>query len=758
MDTLNVEHGFTWDQMGCFQLVDGINMPTLMDDGLLLSSGNTVTAETLLENREYCRQGCGTLNFASLSSDSIIKHANSKQYGSHLTTSHNSNCTTNHTQILGSQQSSFASTEYNSNSYLHSTTETQVHPSIRGNSSYSISYLEGAQSSKKDTNRRKRTYNSQNRGHSGNTAVNNMQGHLEKSASVKGRSKKVRETLEDYTYSKMYVSSGECSSQGISGVVTEDLSSIKYYEGFKLPLGDLGRKMLLKKLREIHTQNPTKMEKALTDHGLSYTRIRFASVQQLFKISYVCDVFDYALSIHCEFGRPRHRDSTKAANLSTNNIQSNAPQSSAQVSTPASSPAGSDLSNIIEPYEGSASMNESSIIKISSKPNSIGEVELNSRSPNGSPCSYSSYTSGINEYCQDHQFSSKTPLTGDKGIYNDPNSPMSIFTASYTPPMTNKKRLEIGSVYNFSPPPIPVAASTVEDQTLCGDSSKSVNEQNTMQQGNGDIISVNKESQFLSNLNCSESTSNLIANSTIYNDEDRTPNLYGVPHALNASQFIPRIHSSVTSKYEDFSHCIQEISSNKELGSLSLSSSVVKPITKRQRLKSKRKYVDKNMGRSELVDSLTENYPVDVNVLADFVTHEYGLHDVTASVTTPYHILDIEDLHLGAYESSADQNSSIYSGTVDINEGSACCLPYGTSLVLSTTVDINNIQHQEISGDSLVSSFYVLAQQGTNGCMDEVIEPVGYVPLSEGIHNVGMFHSVEMDSNSIDLGCQVISI
>ncbi|KAH8739222.1 hypothetical protein FG386_000698 [Cryptosporidium ryanae] len=325
-------------------------------------------------------------------------------------------------------------------------------------------------------------------------------------SSSKARNRRTRENSEDFytssskNYSQREGSNGCQMGSGSSPNLSEDLNSIKYYEGFKLPLGDLGRKMLLKKLREIHTQNPTKMEKALTDHGLSYTRIRFASVQQLFKISYVCDVFDYALSIHCEFGRPRHRDSSKGASA-------NSGSGGVQIFSPgvASSPSSQNPSDSKRPTDSSSPQNSGFITGNSlmciGPQNAIDEnyvnsgnqkhldLGLDSYTPDTSPCGShrsGSSTSSVSTTTSANSISGPncdSTLSNSKELLvnkleNDLVSPISIFSANCSPSSSQKKRKTSGkssspsgSSYNFTPPPIPVTGShiDVQSQLVFGD-------------------------------------------------------------------------------------------------------------------------------------------------------------------------------------------------------------------------------------------------------------------------------------------------
>ncbi|KAH7650283.1 hypothetical protein FG379_003355 [Cryptosporidium bovis] len=343
------------------------------------------------------------------------------------------------------------------------------------------------------------------RGGDVNNKVSCNQNSVGVKSSSKTRNRRVKENSEDFSanncsknYSQRDGNSGCQIGSGSLPNLSEDLNSIKYYEGFKLPLGDLGRKMLLKKLREIHTQNPTKMEKALTDHGLSYTRIRFASVQQLFKISYVCDVFDYALSIHCEFGRPRHRDSSKGAN--GNNANGGVQISSSVASSPSSRNSPDSKRSIDSSSHNSGFVTGSNLMCIESQ-NIIDEnymntsnqknldLELDSCTPETSPCGShrsGSSTSSVSTTASANSISGSncgliTPDSKDRStnkMDNDLSSPMSIFSTNCSPPNSQKKRKTSVkssspsvSSYNFSPPPIPVTGSRVDihNQLVLGD-------------------------------------------------------------------------------------------------------------------------------------------------------------------------------------------------------------------------------------------------------------------------------------------------
>ncbi|KJP88733.1 hypothetical protein AK88_01614 [Plasmodium fragile] len=71
---------------------------------------------------------------------------------------------------------------------------------------------------------------------------------------------------------------------------------------FNRPLGDIGRKLILKEIRELHYKDAFKTTSLLTREGLDYGKVRFMKVSELYHYMYALGVFEYAVKISLEFG------------------------------------------------------------------------------------------------------------------------------------------------------------------------------------------------------------------------------------------------------------------------------------------------------------------------------------------------------------------------------------------------------------------------------------------------------------------------
>ncbi|CDU20849.1 conserved Plasmodium protein, unknown function [Plasmodium yoelii] len=75
-----------------------------------------------------------------------------------------------------------------------------------------------------------------------------------------------------------------------------------WHPGFNRPLGDVGRKLILKEIREHHHRDPKKTTDLLLERGLDYGKVRFMRVNELYHYMYALDSFEYAIKISLEFG------------------------------------------------------------------------------------------------------------------------------------------------------------------------------------------------------------------------------------------------------------------------------------------------------------------------------------------------------------------------------------------------------------------------------------------------------------------------
>eukprot|EP01055_Gregarina_sp_Pseudo9_P003590 Gregarina_sp_Pseudo_9__3589@NODE_374_length_3015_cov_6_892137_g353_i0_p1_GENE_NODE_374_length_3015_cov_6_892137_g353_i0NODE_374_length_3015_cov_6_892137_g353_i0_p1_ORF_typecomplete_len663_score119_98_NODE_374_length_3015_cov_6_892137_g353_i0952083 len=70
------------------------------------------------------------------------------------------------------------------------------------------------------------------------------------------------------------------------------LSGIIYDERRKITLGKEGRESLRTQLRRLHDKHAGKMDELLEKHGFKYSELRNATVQQLSRMAYVCNLWD----------------------------------------------------------------------------------------------------------------------------------------------------------------------------------------------------------------------------------------------------------------------------------------------------------------------------------------------------------------------------------------------------------------------------------------------------------------------------------
>eukprot|EP00916_Digyalum_oweni_P006053 GHVL01010431.1.p1 GENE.GHVL01010431.1~~GHVL01010431.1.p1 ORF type:complete len:356 (+),score=63.07 GHVL01010431.1:125-1192(+) len=92
---------------------------------------------------------------------------------------------------------------------------------------------------------------------------------------------------------------------------------IEYSEGIALKLGGEGRKQLLKLLREFHEIDGDRMDSTLSEHGLRYGEMRNATLPELFKMSYVCGLWNEAVAIHMEHAKKKLHESKTWSSTST---------------------------------------------------------------------------------------------------------------------------------------------------------------------------------------------------------------------------------------------------------------------------------------------------------------------------------------------------------------------------------------------------------------------------------------------------------
>ncbi|KAH8582749.1 uncharacterized protein ELE39_001405 [Cryptosporidium sp. chipmunk genotype I] len=841
-----MEEGYDWDQISSFQIVDGMNISSssLLDDDLLIASPDSTNSgsNVSLDQREFSRQICSPLSQFLVGSDS----SNSKNGGQkHFSQHQHSNGTGGGSASNFSLNSSHSSVIGDSQHYGIQTGLIGSGTNIRDNSIYNSGYqfndTEKISTTEKEFTKRKRPYNNSNNNSNnivGNNSSNRIGNCTQNSLSGIGRSvmgisgmgagvtgnsltktpnktrtRKVRETSDDFGNSSngssvnskssysANASGGEGCSFGSSSNITEDLNSVKYYEGFKLPLGDLGRKMLLKKLREIHTQNPTKMEKALTDHGLSYTRIRFASVQQLFKISYVCDVFDYALSIHCEFGRPRHRDSSKSVQLSSVNSNSNiiAQQSHSNISSRrvldsqqhnrigGGTTVQGGISDKFESHSAISNTNGGviprgqALLDDSSKGLGKLETDLDTYTPDTSPCSHRSYSSNKSLYSKDSSLVSNTPLNK---IEHDITSPISIFsTTSGSPASQRKRRGSTKSSYNFSPPPIPVTNSPLQS----GDSKdiSSLNPEISSFVNNQNLINYNLIQGNVSNNNMSgsSSVSGFVTQNDVcashFSDHQQQQLHQSIGHYNNINGHIqtggrtPPLPPSYHKKHEEHESLDSMISIN------SVSDTVLHKPAKRQKIRSKKKSTLTDI-RSEPPTQTNYTYSSSTQSGISNNSNIFSCGDIddiycTSTINTevtPFYQPESEIAHLGDFDTSHHTHnyhnhhqdsihfiSSSESHDQNIPICSAFGSPFDSSVIISSSLDTETSQTSGIITCDSPTSFYLYSQPNISSNYDEYMDSSclnGF--LTQGLNSIEMFNSNELEMDNFDIGCPLISI
>ncbi|KAJ1610288.1 hypothetical protein OIY81_2095 [Cryptosporidium canis] len=845
-----MEEGYDWDQISSFQVVDGasISSSSLLDDELIIASSDSTSCDGSipLDQSDFQKQTCSPLSQFLVGPDSpCLKSDDQKLFSQQQSAG---------ICALGNNGSSFClggghlPALGDSHHFGIQAGLANSGAGLRGDHPlYSAGYKfnDAADSmigGDKDPNKRKRPFNGTGAGNGinicnnatanrmGNCAPNAMSGinsrpvlgmggigggvaasSLNKPP-TKSRARKVRDNSEEFGSSSSGSSmsskfgypgnSGEggCSFNSSSNI-TEDLNSVKYYEGFKLPLGDLGRKMLLKKLREIHTQNPTKMEKALTDHGLSYTRIRFASVQQLFKISYVCDVFDYALSIHCEFGRPRHRDSSKNVQLSSVN------SSSSSNSSLASSQSHSNVSSrrmmesqpnnrlggaavqggVPDQFEshsgmgasggGGATQNGQGLLDDSSKGLGKLESDMEAFTPDASPCSSRPYPSNKNLYSKETGAASSTPLSK---VEHDITSPVSIFsTTSGSPASQRKRRGSAKSNYSFSPPPIPVTNSPMQSA-----------DQKDLSSLNSDLHS------YMSNPGLANYA---LVNGNVPNGGmglNSSLQMFGMHSDACTGHFSDHMHQGIN-QFNGLDSHIQAVGraphsyhkkhddqeSFDSLSSMNGSDGGMHKPPKRQKVRSRKKNALVEM-RNE--HQLQANFPytssghygtsISPNMFS------YGDIDDVYNVSsigevTPFYQPESEIAHLGEFETSHHhhhhhhhyhhhhhhQDSVHYVPSFESQEkiNPACPTlgsPFDSSLIINS-LDTESSHNSELVECDSPTSFYLYSQPSFSSNFDDYVDSSclsGF--LSHGLNSIEMFNSSELEMDSFDIGCPLISI
>ncbi|EZG84063.1 hypothetical protein GNI_013380 [Gregarina niphandrodes] len=77
---------------------------------------------------------------------------------------------------------------------------------------------------------------------------------------------------------------------------TGKISRILYDENRKIKLGKDGREALRAKLRRLHDKHATRMDELLAKHGFKYSELRNATVQQLSRMAFVCNLWDQVVS------------------------------------------------------------------------------------------------------------------------------------------------------------------------------------------------------------------------------------------------------------------------------------------------------------------------------------------------------------------------------------------------------------------------------------------------------------------------------
>ncbi|KAF7458571.1 hypothetical protein HWI79_893 [Cryptosporidium felis] len=796
-----MEEGYDWDRMGSFQIVDGINIPgsSLMEGEILVEPPDSAVGGGVSpDQREFTRQVCSLSQFLVGSEGSDVKGGAQKNYiqqggggggGGDFglgTQQPLSVMGGGDPQGFGGVQPGLADPGVG----------------IRDGSVYGGYPFVDAESavSEKELTKRKRSYSGSTGGRLGACSQNSLTG-IGRSAGVGGigngvnggsltkgsgktRTRKTRDNSEDYggtnshSKSAYSASGGDGCSFGQSSSISEDLNSIKYYEGFKLPLGDLGRKMLLKKLREIHTQNPTKMEKALTDHGLSYTRIRFASVQQLFKISYVCDVFDYALSIHCEFGRPRHRDSSKSVQLSS--VGSNQSLVSQQ-------PSHSGISS----RKGLESQNRGGTEKFESQsglgaPRSQGAAEDSSSgagkldggelveayTPDASPCSHRSYSSAKgNSYSKESGLLSNTPMNK---IEHDITSPVSIFSATTGSPSSQKKRRmsSAKSSFSFSPPPIPVTNSPMQG----GDSK--------------DLLSLNQELPGYLNNQTMLGYGHVHGSCTTPNPDHQATSGFGPQSEICTGQGIQeQLHQQHSQSLQNggmgmpFQKKFDEhepLDSVVPISSHPGGAGVQKTPTRRQKMRARKKgTLSATRNESSIHSSapFCNSVPNQQgggggasNLFGYFDLDEIYSSSMDAEIT-PFYQPESETAYFGDFE-HIHQNqdvihfsapSSLQSSSLDLHDQNiSLCSPFGppldsSSLILTSFLDTDH--SSDITSYENPTSLYFYPQPHFSSNFDEYFESSnlnGF--LAQGLNSLEILNSNELEVENIDIGCPLISI
>ncbi|KAF8820735.1 hypothetical protein IE077_000420, partial [Cardiosporidium cionae] len=105
----------------------------------------------------------------------------------------------------------------------------------------------------------------------------------------------------NHTYN-LNVESQRIKATPFSVYERDEQLSTEWYPGFNRSIGDIGRKLLLKEIREYHSRDPQWTFDRLSQAGLDYSEVRFMKVSQLYHYMHALGAFEYALKVSFEFG------------------------------------------------------------------------------------------------------------------------------------------------------------------------------------------------------------------------------------------------------------------------------------------------------------------------------------------------------------------------------------------------------------------------------------------------------------------------
>lgn len=80
------------------------------------------------------------------------------------------------------------------------------------------------------------------------------------------------------------------------------LVDVEWYEGFRLPLGQDGRQVLLRKLREVYHTNSQDWDARLAHRDILFSRMPYATVCDLYKVAHLFGIFKFALHCSARYG------------------------------------------------------------------------------------------------------------------------------------------------------------------------------------------------------------------------------------------------------------------------------------------------------------------------------------------------------------------------------------------------------------------------------------------------------------------------